>query len=120
MSYYLSPYLGVLLVDPFKISLAVVAALLTIVGFSINDTIVVFDRIREVRGMGLLIGTELKHKVQPYLQALMDRGVLALPAGMNVLRLLPPLVIEKADLDTAIDQIEFVLSNTKVREEKDA
>ena len=50
LSYYLSPYLGVLLVDPFKISLAVVAALLTIVGFSINDTIVVFDRIREVRG----------------------------------------------------------------------
>jgi len=50
MSYYLSPYLGFLLVDPFKISLAVVAALLTIVGFSINDTIVVFDRIREVRG----------------------------------------------------------------------
>src|SRR3990172_6095927 len=39
-----------MLTDPFKISLAVVAALLTIVGFSINDTIVVFDRIREVRG----------------------------------------------------------------------
>ncbi len=50
MSYYLSPYLGFMLVDPFKISLAVMAALLTIVGFSINDTIVVFDRIREVRG----------------------------------------------------------------------
>jgi SecD/SecF fusion protein len=50
MSSYLSPYLGFLLVDPFKISLAVLAALLTIVGFSINDTIVVFDRIREVRG----------------------------------------------------------------------
>jgi SecD/SecF fusion protein len=50
MSYYLSPYLGFLQVDPFKISLAVLAALLTIVGFSINDTIVVFDRIREVRG----------------------------------------------------------------------
>ncbi len=49
-SAYLSPYLGSLLVDPFKISLAVVAALLTIVGFSINDTIVTFDRIREVRG----------------------------------------------------------------------
>ncbi len=50
ISAYLSPYLGALLVDPFKISLAVVAALLTIVGFSINDTIVTFDRIREVRG----------------------------------------------------------------------
>jgi len=50
LSYYLAPSLGFLLIDPFKISLAVVAALLTIVGFSINDTIVIFDRIREVRG----------------------------------------------------------------------
>ncbi|OGO33147.1 MAG: acetylornithine aminotransferase [Chloroflexi bacterium RBG_16_56_8] len=65
--------------------------------------------IREVRGMGLLIGIELKQKVQPYLQALMDRGVLGLPAGMNVLRLLPPLVIEKSDLDVVVEQIEFVL-----------
>jgi SecD/SecF fusion protein len=50
LSAYLSPYMASLLVDPFKISLPVVAALLTIVGFSINDTIVIFDRIREVRG----------------------------------------------------------------------
>ena len=50
LSSYLSPFLGFALVDPFKISLAVMAALLTIVGFSINDKIVVFDRIREVRG----------------------------------------------------------------------
>lgn len=41
---------GVLLIDNFKISLSVVAALLTVVGYSLNDTIVVFDRIREVRG----------------------------------------------------------------------
>ena len=52
LSAWMSNDLGmsVLLVDPFKISLAVVAALLTIVGFSINDTIVIFDRIREIRG----------------------------------------------------------------------
>ena len=42
--------MGVLLVDEFKISLPIVAALLTIIGYSLNDTIVVFDRIREVRG----------------------------------------------------------------------
>lgn len=59
MSYYLSPYLGFLQVDPFKISLSVLAALLTIIGFSINDTIVVFDRIREVRGKS----TELTEQV---------------------------------------------------------
>ena len=50
MSQYLSPFLGWALVDDFKISLDVVAALLTIVGFSINDTIVIFDRLREIRG----------------------------------------------------------------------
>jgi len=41
---------NVLLLDPFKIDLALVAALLTIIGYSLNDTIVVFDRIRENRG----------------------------------------------------------------------
>ncbi len=49
-SYYVAGFLGFLLVDPFKISLNVVAALLTICGYSISDTIVIFDRIREVRG----------------------------------------------------------------------
>ena len=39
-----------LLIEPFKINLTIVAAFLTIVGYSVNDTIVVFDRIREVRG----------------------------------------------------------------------
>src|SRR5262249_15963818 len=39
-----------LLVQDFKIDFAAVAALLTLVGYSTNDTIVVFDRIREVRG----------------------------------------------------------------------
>ena len=39
-----------LLIDPFRIDLALVAAMLTIVGYSLNDTIVVFDRIRENRG----------------------------------------------------------------------
>ncbi len=39
-----------LLVEDFKINMPVIAALLTIIGFSINDTIVIFDRIREIRG----------------------------------------------------------------------
>ncbi len=47
---YLAPVLGFLLIDEFKIGLAVLAAFLTIIGYSLNDTIVVFDRIREVRG----------------------------------------------------------------------
>ena len=50
ISSYVAPYLGFALVEPFKISLNVVAAILTICGYSISDTIVIFDRIREVRG----------------------------------------------------------------------
>ncbi len=49
-SAFVAPYLGFLLIDEFKIGLSVLAAFLTIIGYSLNDTIVVFDRIREVRG----------------------------------------------------------------------
>ena len=50
LSYYVAPFLGFLMIDPFKIGLPALAAFLTIIGYSLNDTIVVFDRIREVRG----------------------------------------------------------------------
>jgi SecD/SecF fusion protein len=47
---HLVPGIGFLGLEDFKIDLAAVAALLTLVGYSVSDTIVVFDRIREVRG----------------------------------------------------------------------
>ncbi|MFM7846123.1 MAG: protein translocase subunit SecD [Planctomycetota bacterium] len=50
VSRWLAGVLGFAMIDEFKINLTVVAAFLTLVGYSINDTIVVFDRIREVRG----------------------------------------------------------------------
>lgn len=67
-------------------------------------------QVRQVRGLGLMIGLELRGKVTPVLQALMDRGVWALPAGLNVLRLLPPLVIDPADLEQAGRVIRDVLT----------
>lgn len=67
-------------------------------------------RVRAVRGQGLLIGLELKERVQPFLVALMERGVLALPAGPNVLRLLPPLVISYPQLDAVVAAIAEVLA----------
>ena len=65
--------------------------------------------VREVRGMGMMIGVELKQRVTPFLRALMDRGVLALPAGPTVLRLLPPLNIDEQDLEQALGVIEQML-----------
>ncbi len=50
LSHYVAGFLGILGVQKFKISLEIIAALLTVIGYSLNDTIVVFDRIREVRG----------------------------------------------------------------------
>jgi SecD/SecF fusion protein len=62
VSYYVSPKLGWAMVDPFNISLDVVAALLTIVGFSINDTIVIFDRIREIKGKSPDVTADMVNK----------------------------------------------------------
>jgi SecD/SecF fusion protein len=50
LSHYIAPFSSFLLLEEFKINLPVVAALMTLIGYSLNDTIVVFDRIREVRG----------------------------------------------------------------------
>ena len=50
LSYWMADYLGFLGVEPFKINLTIIAAFLTIIGYSLNDTIVIFDRIREIRG----------------------------------------------------------------------
>jgi acetylornithine/LysW-gamma-L-lysine aminotransferase len=58
--------------------------------------------IREVRGMGLMIGVEMKHDVYGVIMKSLEKGLLILDAGRNVLRFLPPLVIEEGQLDRAI------------------
>jgi acetylornithine/LysW-gamma-L-lysine aminotransferase len=65
--------------------------------------------IREVRGLGLMVGIELKQKVAPYLQALQDRHIIALNAGLTTLRLLPPLVITREQLDRVVAALTEVL-----------
>ena len=66
-------------------------------------------RVREVRGLGLMVGVELKEKSGPYIHKLMERGVLALAAGPTVIRFLPPLVIEEQDLDRVVELTAEVL-----------
>ncbi len=67
--------------------------------------------VREVRHLGLMIGIELKVRVSPYLEKLQNEGVLALPAGTNVLRLLPPLVITQAQMDEVLNKISAALQS---------
>ena len=68
-------------------------------------------KIREVRGLGLMIGIELKEKAGPYVQQLMEKGVIVLLAGATVIRLLPPLVITREQIDTVLDAIRAILSD---------
>ena len=68
------------------------------------------DKVREVRGLGLLAGLELKENAGPTLRALQDRGVLALGAGPTVVRYLPPLVITVEQTDRVIAATAKVLA----------
>jgi acetylornithine/LysW-gamma-L-lysine aminotransferase len=68
------------------------------------------DVVRELRGLGLMIGIALKTKVRPFLERLTSLGVLALPAGVSVLRLLPPLTITDDEIDRVVDAIGEALA----------
>lgn len=68
-----------------------------------------FANVREVRNLGLMIGIELKEKSTPYILKLIEKGVLAMPAGATVLRLLPPLTIGKEELDFVVEKLVEVL-----------
>jgi acetylornithine/LysW-gamma-L-lysine aminotransferase len=65
--------------------------------------------LKEVRGLGLMLGMELRYDVHSIILKTMERGVLMLDAGRNVLRFLPPLVIEKEQIDKTISVLDEVI-----------
>lgn len=67
------------------------------------------DLVAEVRGLGLMVGVEFKGEAGPVLKGLRARNILATKAGDKVLRLLPPLVIKRADIKTFLQALEAVL-----------
>ena len=68
-----------------------------------------YNIVKEVRGLGLMLGMELRYDVRNIILKTMNRGVLILEAGRNVLRFLPPLVIEKEQIDKAIGVLDAVI-----------
>jgi acetylornithine/N-succinyldiaminopimelate aminotransferase len=61
------------------------------------------DEILDIRGVGLMIGLELSEPVADVIRRCRDNGLLVLSAGENVLRMLPPLLLEDADIDQGLD-----------------
>jgi predicted acetylornithine/succinylornithine family transaminase len=66
--------------------------------------------LREVRGLGLLVGAELDRPAAEVVAECLERGLLVTSAGERVLRLTPPLTIEPADVAEALDILQEVLA----------
>ena len=59
--------------------------------------------IKDVRGMGLMIGVELDKPGRPVVERMFEQGVLSNVAGGNVLRIVPPLIISQDEIEQAVD-----------------
>ena len=70
--------------------------------------------IKEVRGVGLLIGLQLHSDQAKFIQKLMDNKLLTIRAGENVIRILPPLTVKKKEINLAIKIIRKVCNEYKV------
>ncbi len=66
-------------------------------------------KVRAVRGRGLMLGLELKEKVAPYLAHLRANGVLTINAGATVIRFVPPLIIDRTEVDQVLDRVAQAL-----------
>jgi len=67
------------------------------------------DSIKSIRGMGLLIGIQLSIDTKKFIDQCIESGLLLVGAGGDVVRLLPPLNIEEAYIDRAMNIIDSVL-----------
>jgi predicted acetylornithine/succinylornithine family transaminase len=72
-----------------------------------------YPAIKEIRGMGLMIGIQFKSKVADVVKKMQERGILVLTAGMAVVRLLPPLVITMDQAKQVVTALEDVLKEIK-------
>lgn len=68
-----------------------------------------YSNIKEIKGMGLLVGIAINSDPKSFITKCFDKGLLVITAGKDVIRLLPPLNVSCDDIDSAINIIEEVL-----------
>lgn len=71
--------------------------------------------LKEVRGKGLWIGIELHGPARPYCEALKEEGILCKESHDHVIRIAPPLVIERHEIDWAFERMQEVFKKGPVR-----
>ena len=68
-----------------------------------------YNIVREVRGLGLMLGMEMRFDVYNIIVGCMERGILVLDAGRNVVRFLPPLIISREQIDRVVETLDAVM-----------
>ena len=71
--------------------------------------------VREIRGMGLMIGIDIRLNPGPAIKQMQDEGVIALKAGSTVIRFLAPYLIDKDDINVAVAAAEKGISFTEAK-----
>jgi acetylornithine/N-succinyldiaminopimelate aminotransferase len=80
-------------------------------GEKLDELVEKYDCVKAHRGVGLMHGLELDQPVGPIITKAMDQGVIMINAGANILRFVPPLIIEKEHVDEMISILDDVLSD---------
>ena len=70
-----------------------------------------YNFVKEVRGLGLMLGMEFRHDVHGVIMKMLSKGVLVIEAGRTVVRILPPLVISKDQIDNVVKVLDESLGD---------
>lgn len=76
----------------------------------LDKTIKPINGVKAIRSKGLMVGIEYEKSVSPFIQTLIEEGILVLNAGDNVLRLLPPLTVTKEEIDRFVTTFANILN----------
>jgi acetylornithine aminotransferase len=77
----------------------------------IRDKLQSINGIRNIRGLGMMIGIELETPCSELVRQALDQGLLFSVQAENIIRLLPPLILSKEQADTVIEQVSQLVSN---------
>jgi predicted acetylornithine/succinylornithine family transaminase len=81
-------------------------------GAYLRDQLATLSGAREVRGLGLLLAVELESLAAPVVEACMEKGLLLNAVRPHAIRLAPPLILERDDIDRAIEILEEAICQT--------
>lgn len=79
----------------------------------LREALVDFRSVREVRGLGLMIGVDLRLNPGTAIKVLQDNGVLSLKAGVSTIRFLSPYMINNQDMELAVDATRKGVAETE-------